>query len=320
MNRRTLGAIGLASAGVPLRYLRPVLYSADFLVAAHFPFETASVAMEPSSIYSDHIEQREGALPPPERLDEISSAIIRVFGKSIQYREVPFVLFDQVTVDQLAEAFHAHPVLVKSILASVNVAQRAIKRDLGVDIDTYAVTMTRKRAAILAGYIKPMLPKEIAVPALLMLDQYFWIDKEMRAGKGRWEAKVTRILNELGTGTFRKRKFTHGGAPFELDAAFPAETTETILIGVDVKRFESRRDFHKRGDEITQKVSHLKSVNPEARFYAVIYYPFPSLHDDVRQRYAGQSIDGIFFAGETEASLRPAAVEILEANGMLKEE
>lgn len=275
--------------------------------------------MESGSIYSNHHEQREAALPPPERAEALQAALLEAFASSIQMREVPFVLFDDVSVSDLADAFYNHPVLVKAILGSVNVAQRAIKRDLGVDIDTYAARMTKKKAAILAGYVKPMLPKEIAVPALLMLDHHFWVDKEMRAEKGRWEREVRELLNLYGTVVFRKRKFTHG-APFELDAAHPGEVAEPVEIGIDVKRYESPRDFHKRGDEITQKAAHLKAAYPDAKFYAVIYYPFPGLHEEVRRRYAGQRIDGIFFAGVRRDSVRPAVRQILEANAVLKED
>jgi len=269
------------------------------------------------SIYSNHAEQRQTALPPPERAVELSAALCKAFAGHIEYREVPFILFDQVTVDLLAEAFHAYPILVKSVLASVNVAQRAVKRDLGLDINTYGKSIPKKHAYALAGYVKPMLPKEVAVHALLLLDEVFWVDKEMRAAKGRWETKVLRLLNHYGIGKFRKRKFSHSGSEFELDAAYPAEG-DSISIAVDVKRFESPRDYHKRGDEITQKAAHLKAIHPNARFYAVIYYPFPSSHEDVRRRYAGQRIDGIFFAGETEESLEPAVVEILRENDLLR--
>ena len=91
--------------------------------------------------------------------------------------------------------------------------------------------------------------------------------------------------------------FTHVGGTFALDAAYPEQGN--VEVGVDVKRFESPRDFHKRGDEITQKVSHLRDVHPSSQFFAVIHYPFPGRHPAVRQRYQGQGIDGIVFAAET---------------------
>ena len=89
-----------------------------------------------------------------------------------------------------------------------------------------------------------------------------------------------------------------------------------MAVGVDVKRFESPRDFHKRGDEITQKVSHLRDVHPSAQFFAVIYYPFPARHADVRTRYQGQGIDGIVFAAETDESIEGAATRVLSQTGL----
>ena len=267
--------------------------------------------MSDRSIYSNHSEQRELALPPAKRVEDLQKALVETFGDQIEYREVPFILFDQVHVETLAEAFYKHPIIIKSILACVNVAQRAVKRDLGIDIDTYTETISKQKAAILSGYVKPMLPRELAVPALLMLDHYFWVDKEMRATKGRWEQKISKYLNKHGNVAFKKRKFKHEDSSFELDAAYPSKGVP-ISIGVDVKRFESERDYHKRGDEITQKANHLKSVYPESKFYAVIYYPFPSKHENVRRRYANQGIDGIYFAGETDELIEEAAVNILE--------
>ncbi|MEN8375192.1 MAG: hypothetical protein ABFS34_07060 [Gemmatimonadota bacterium] len=189
------------------------------------------------------------------------------------------------------------------------------ERDLGIDFNSYRTPVRENTAYALAGYIKPLLPKELAVPALMLLDHFWWVDKEMRAGKGRWEKEVLRHLNSYSAdGPFKKRKFKHPGGAFELDAAFPE--TGPVRVGVDVKRFESPRDFHKRGDEITQKVSRLRDVHPDAHFYAVIYYPFPSSHDAVRSRYRDQGIDEIFFADETESTLSDVAEAILRHAGL----
>lgn len=262
------------------------------------------------SIYSNHREQREAALPPPERVRDLKEALISEFEAHIEYRRVPVILFDAVSLEDLAEAMIRRPIVLKSLLACANIAQRAVKRDLGITLNTYASQIRRETAFALAGYLKPMLPKELAVPALLMLDHFWWVDKEMRAGKGRWENRVREALNRLLVeGRFRKRKFQHPGGSFELDAAYPERGT--VAVGVDVKRFESPRDFHKRGDEITQKVSHLRDVHPSAQFFAVIYYPFPARHADVRTRYQGQGINGIVFAAETNESIEGAARQVL---------
>lgn len=264
------------------------------------------------SIYSNHREQREAALPPMERVRSLTEALISEFEDHIEYRRIPVILFDTISVEDLANALVRRPVVLKALLACANVAQRAIKRDLRITVNTYAERIDRDKAFALAGYLKPMLPKELAVPALLVLDHFWWVDKEMRAQKGRWEVRVRKALNRhLSEGGFTKRMFEHPGGAFELDAAYPEH--EKVEVGVDVKRFESPRDFHKRGDEITQKVSHLRDVHPSARFFAVIYYPFPARHGDVRKRYQGQGIDGIVFAGETDDSIDDAAKQVLEA-------
>ena len=268
------------------------------------------------SIYSNHREQREAALPSTERVRELTEALISEFEAHIEYRRIPVILFDAISVEDLAEALIRRPIVLKALLASVNIAQRAIKRDLGMTVNTYAEQISRDKAFALSGYLKPLLPKELAVPAILMLDHFWWVDKEMRKQKGRWEVRVREALNRhLSTGRFRKLKFQHPGGSFELDAAYPEQGA--VEVGVDVKRFESPRDFHKRGDEITQKVSHLRDVHPSSRFFAVIYYPFPALHDEVRRRYQGQGIDGILFAAETDESIEEAAREVLSEAGLV---
>lgn len=267
------------------------------------------------SIYSNHREQREAALPPPERARDLKEALISEFEAHIEYRRVAVILFDAVSLDDLAEAMIRRPIVLKPLLACANIAQRAIRRDLGISVNTYGSQISRDKAFALAGYLKPMLPKELEVPALLLLDHFWWVDKEMRKHKGRWEVRVRDALNRhLREGQFRKTRFEHAGGFFELDAAYPVEGP--VKVGVDVKRFESRRDFHKRGDEITQKVSHLRDVHPSSRFFAVIYYPFPRRHDEVRRRYQGQGIDGIVFAAETDESIEDAAKQVLSQAGL----
>jgi hypothetical protein len=158
---------------------------------------------------------------------------------------------------------------------------------------------------LLSGYLKPLLPPSIAVPALMELDRFFWTDKEMRARKGNWEKTVTEAINKVSTGVFRKRHFDCDGEEFELDAAYPPEGSG-IEIGVDVKRIESPRDIHKRADEIINKAAKFKHVYPNGRFVAFVYYPFPSQHINVQNRLNSSNIDGVFFAGETPSSVATA--------------
>lgn len=263
-----------------------------------------------SSQYSNHREQFEGAKPSEQRLEALSQALEHAFAENIEVRQTGYILFDQVTVDELTNAFVKFPVLIKSVLALANVATRAVKRDLNITIDTYADRITLKKAAILAGYIKPILPKEAAIPSIVELDRYFWTDKEMRAGKGRWEKKILKELSSRSQDAFKKRKFEYNGEQFELDAASPAEGPE-ILVGVDVKRIEAQRDIHKRSDEIINKASKFKSRFPKSHFFAVIYYPFPSEHQNVQSRVSSNLIDGVFFANDHSTSISDAVQHLL---------
>ena len=107
------------------------------------------------------------------------------------------------------------------------------------------------QAAAIAGYLKPFLPQELAVPALSELDRFFFVDKEVRARKGRWEQTIVESLNKQSRYTFKKRRFEVGKESFEIDAAAPG--TGKIEVAIDVKRIEARRDIHKRADEIINK-------------------------------------------------------------------
>ena len=132
-----------------------------------------------------HIKNSSRALSRlPERTAQIESSLIAAYKKVIEVREVPFVRFGDLDAAELATAFVAYPMIIKPTLSCVNVAQRAISRDLGFDFDTYSTKVTPDQAKILAGYIKPFLPPAIAIPALVELDRYFWTDKELRAPKG----------------------------------------------------------------------------------------------------------------------------------------
>ncbi len=208
-------------------------------------------------------------------------------------------------MSELATAFHKYPVIIKAICSCVNVAQRALKRDLKVDLDTYTDRIDEVRAGILAGFLKPMLPDRIAVPALMELDRYTWTDKEMRAAKGRWEEAVRDAISEATRVKFKKRKFQANDENFEIDAAYP--TSGLIEIAVDVKRIESPRDIHKRADEIINKAAKFKASHSNGKFFAVVYYPFPAEYINVVSRLKSDYIDGLFFAAQTASSVASAA-------------
>lgn len=161
----------------------------------------------------------------------------------------------------------------------------------------------------LAGYIKPFLPKYVELPTLTRGDRVAFIDKEMRAGKGRWEVKVLDALNRYGRAPFKKRRFTSGGKKYEIDAAAPS--TGTIDVGIDVKRIEAREDIHKRADEIVNKASKFKAEYPKGSFAAIIYYPYVSEHVNIRSRLTNSSVDGVMFASESIDSIETAAQLLL---------
>ena len=68
--------------------------------------------------------------------------------------------------------------------------------------------------------------------------------------------------------TFKKRKFAYNNNEYEIDAAYPIEGD--IIVGIDVKRIEARRDTHKRCDEIVNKANKLKAAFPYSYFIAAI--------------------------------------------------
>lgn len=242
------------------------------------------------------------------RLAQLESAIREAFAPYLVIREVGFVQFGDLTVEVLADAFHRFPVLVKPILASANVAGRAIRRDLGLDIDTYNAKLNQEVAGILAGYVWPLLSKEVAVPALVELERFWWVDKEMRKSKANWEVAVRNALNKftLPEARFAKRKFQVSRETFEIDAASPP-TAMPIEIAVDVKRIESPRDIHKRADEIVNKAANFAIAFPRGQFFVIVYYPFPHEHMNLRSRLDSPYIRGVFFASDATSSIEQAA-------------
>jgi hypothetical protein len=265
--------------------------------------------------YSSHQEQVAECQPSPERIKKLEDSLIEAYEKVITYQEVPFIVFGDLNAEELAAAFVKYPIIIKPTLCCVNVAQRAVKRDLGFDLNTYSEKISETHAALLAGYIKPLLPPAIAVPALMELDRFFWTDKEMRARKGNWEKTVTLSINKASSQRFKKRKFECDGEQFEIDAACPAKG-ENIDIAIDIKRIESQRDIHKRADEIINKAQKFKKTYPQSRFIAVVYYPFPNQHLNLQNRLQSKDIEGVFFAGETESSIANVADMLVGTLGL----
>ena len=251
------------------------------------------------------------------RQEAIEKALRDAFADFIETRQVEVIVFSNVSVLDLAKAIMRHPSILKPLVAVCNIAARAKERDLQIkNVDTYNPRLTEQQASAIAGYIKPFLPPYIEIPALSSLDRVAFIDKEIRKGKGRWERRIIETLNRFSSVKFKKRKFTANGEEFELDAATPHEGP--VRIGIDVKRIEARRDIHKRCDEIVNKAAKLKSVFPEAKFAAVIYYPFIDEHINIQNRLSSDNIDAISFASESKDSIENAVRMLLARLGVAR--
>lgn len=249
------------------------------------------------------------------RASELRATLVRAFAGFVEVREVEVINFSAMTALELASAIVAEPSILKPLMACCNVAGRAVERDLDIrGLDTYSPRLSEAQAAAIAGYLKPFLPQELAVPALSELDRYFFVDKEIRARKGRWEREILEALNTLSRCTFKKRRFTVGGESFELDAAAPE--TGKIEIAIDVKRIEARRDVHKRADEIVNKATKFRSRYPRSRFAAVVYYPFAAEHVNVQSRLKTRAIDAVCFASQGGEQLRVAIGLLVDQLGI----
>jgi hypothetical protein len=260
--------------------------------------------------YMDWVEDEAQA-----RQQQVEAAFRQAFPGFLESREVEVVLFGRMTAYELAEAIIAHPIILKPMLAACNLAARAIERDLSIkNLNTYDPKLTREQAMVIAGYIKPFLPTSLEIPALSRIDRVAFIDKEVRKLKGQWETRVVECLTRHSGLDFQKRMFDSRGEQFELDAATPA--TGEVAIGVDIKRIEARRDIHKRCDEIVNKAANLKSSFPEARFGAVIYYPFVEEHVNIQSRLRSEDIDCVVFASQALQSIETAVRMLLSAIGV----
>ena len=72
------------------------------------------------------------------RQKEIENTLREVFADFIEVREVEVILFSNMSALDIANAINNHPAILKTLLASCNIAARAIERDLGIkNLDTY---------------------------------------------------------------------------------------------------------------------------------------------------------------------------------------
>lgn len=249
------------------------------------------------------------------RSKEVAKALRAAFAGRIRQEELEVIDFQATSALELGQAIAEHPIILKPLLAVCNVAGRAIERDLDLrNVDTYGLRLSRDQAHAIAGYIKPFLPPSLPLPALSHMDRVLFIDKEVRASKGQWEKLITEALIRFSGLPFKKTKFKVRRQEFELDSAFIKG--KTIAYAVDVKRIEARRDIHKRIDEIANKANKFKLVYPKAKFGAVIYYPFPAEHGNIRDRLETRYIDSIQFAGESQQSIYQAVRLLLAKFGL----
>lgn len=237
-----------------------------------------------------------------KRASDVRATLVRAFARFIEFQQVEVINFSAMTVLDLAAAIRMEPAILKPLMVCCNVAGRAVERDLDIrGLDTYVPRLSETQAAAIAGYLKPFLPQQLAIPALSELDRFFFVDKEIRARKGRWEQTIVASLNAQSRYTFKKRRFKVGDESFEIDAAAPE--TGKIEVAIDVKRIEARRDIHKRADEIINKAAKFKRKHPKGLFAAVVYYPFTAEHVNVQSRLQSRSIDAVCFASQGEEQI-----------------
>jgi len=249
-----------------------------------------------------------------KRAQAIQAELRTAFQRFVREEPVLVIQLADINVHDLAQILKQHPLVLKPLVIAANVAARAIERDLGIpNVDTYEPNLSPEESAAIAGYLKPFLPASVALPTLVQLDQVEYVDKEIRALKGRWEKRVTDALSRGSGRRFAKRKIDVQGEGFEIDAASPP--SGDVQFAVDIKRIEARRDIHKRIDEIVNKATKVKKHTPGAKFGTVIYFPFEDQHAQIRNRLGQSAVDVVVFANELDQSIEQAARDILRAFG-----
>jgi hypothetical protein len=234
----------------------------------------------------------------------LEKTLKEAFSGYIELHQVEVICFSAINAHKLALALNHRPIILKPLLAACNIGERALIRDLDISIKTYGDKISLGTAQVIAGYIKPLLPDYLDLNTLSKIDQIYFIDKEIRKKKGNWEKRILAALNSISKKVFKKRKFEVDGEKFEIDAAYP--TNGVIKVAIDVKRIEAKRDIHKRCDEIVNKASKLKSAFSSSHFFAVILFPFPDQHINIKSRLQSDSIDNVFFAGDSKSSINDA--------------
>lgn len=132
-----------------------------------------------------------------QRESTMRSAIREAFSTHIEQRSVEIIVFENIPAAELADALLNYPKILKPLMILCNIAGRAIERDLGLrNLNTYEPRLSTDTASVIAGYLKPFLPRYVEIPALVVLDKVEFIDKEIRKVKGQWERGVLECLIE----------------------------------------------------------------------------------------------------------------------------
>jgi hypothetical protein len=280
------------------------------------PDDPKRVADAPRA-YATHRDYLKRAAPLADvRYKLIREKALEAFHDYIREERCLVVQFADMNATELGRILAKFPALAKPLMILCGVAERAIERDLGLKgLSSYSPCFQKDSAKTLAGYLKPFLPDRMELDSFCAVDRLMFLDKEIRKGKGQWEKLVRVALSAAGEvagmkGGFKKRKFEAGREFFELDAAYPG--TGDILIGVDIKRIEARRDIHKRCDEIVNKAAKFKGIYRKGKFVAFIYYPFLEEQTHVTNRLRSENVDVVVFASENEDSIRNAAISALK--------
>ena len=259
----------------------------------------------PGMRHKKHVEYLQDVQPGrEERCARIAALVRSTMPTRLERRQREVVVLAGMSAPELAAALVAAPELLKPFLAACNMGGRALRKDLGIELDPYRPKLDEQIAARVAEFLLPALPEEITLDALLALDLYQFVDSEIRKAKGSWEKQILSRLVARGLDA-KKRRFEVSGEAFELDIAVPSKGP--IVFGVDVKMIGHQRDIHKRGDEIVNKAHKLKVVYPYARFAAVVYYPGPEYEHLEHRLTDGTRVDSGFRAGDDEDTLEAVA-------------
>lgn len=128
------------------------------------------------------------------RTASVRNDLLQAFERFIERCEVETINFSSMTAIGPAAALFTHPLILRPLLACCNLAGRAIERDLDIrNVDTYEARLNQTTRAAIAGYLKPFLPQEIAVPALRELDPVLLCRRGASRAKGAMGACSRRV-------------------------------------------------------------------------------------------------------------------------------